>query len=108
LYPDKFKDDEFRDMMDLQYDPKKDYHSYDQQNDDILCGYYVYEYVKAILTNKPCQDVSIQLDDASCIHVMNAAEKREIYKDKKDFLQKHGVESHFENNPSSSPSMDDF
>lgn len=37
------------------------YNAYGVQEDDVLCGYYVHRYIKAILNNRSCEKISIPL-----------------------------------------------
>lgn len=113
FYPDKFKNDEFIKNMKLTYNPAKDYHSYNAQKDDVVCGYYVAEYIKALVEGRDCRDVHIKKMSDNKIIVMLGDSRDDTYgyADKREYLQENGIK--FEENPSSSlrsgnASDDDF
>lgn len=91
FYPDRFKDDEFIREIGLKYIPEDNYHSYEQQNDDVVCGYYLHEYLRAITTTNLCNFVSIQLGDKDEIKVVDGEQKRQTYTSKRDYLDKNGA-----------------
>ncbi len=63
FYPDKLRD--IAEAMKFTYKPDQDYHAYDTQSDEVLCGYYVHRYVKACVEGKDCKEVKLKLGSAA-------------------------------------------
>lgn len=91
FYPDIFKDKQFVEVMGLKYSPDKDYHSYGTQSDDIYCGYYVHQYIRAITEGRDCKDILISSSDQGKI-VVNYTDHVSAYQDKVSYLKKQGVD----------------
>lgn len=61
IYPDHLK--EIASDLGFKYVPDQDYHAYDIQEDELLCGYFVYNYAKALVQGKDCSQVRLTTTD---------------------------------------------
>lgn len=92
FYPDKLK--EIAKDLHLNYDPDRDFHAYNIQNDEMLCGYFVHQFTSAILNGQRCEHVSLELvwdKDAYIVNEYKVGQENPTqYESIGDYLESHG------------------
>src|SRR3990167_8055641 len=85
-YANKLKDKDIATQLGLRYNPDENYLDYGTQQGEIECGYYVDQYIRALIDGTPCADIQFIVEKNGTLSLQRGKGEKVTYNTMEDYL----------------------